>query len=219
MGRLSRDSCHEQKSVTGYGPRNAVPYVVFADDNLSEAEALLSKLFRHRFEKGSGLEGHSFGNLFLAALTAITDDFSEAVRRDPRDSDAYCGRGWSWHEKQEFAKSLADFGEALRLNARDACALDGRAWILATCSNATYRDGKKAVELGERHIRIGRARQRLENGRDQLGQKLARPLAAHGADAAMMPTADRGRDMRRLAKSHGRQGFQGFRIFLHIKHR
>jgi uncharacterized cofD-like protein len=47
---------------------------------LSEDEALLSQLFRHRFEKGSGLEGHSFGNLFLAALTSITRDFSEAVR-------------------------------------------------------------------------------------------------------------------------------------------
>ncbi len=47
---------------------------------LSEDEALLSQLFRHRFDKGSGLEGHSFGNLFLAALTSITHDFSEAVR-------------------------------------------------------------------------------------------------------------------------------------------
>src|SRR6202020_3234944 len=47
---------------------------------LSEDEALLSKLFQHRFVKGSGLEGHSFGNLFLAALTSITCDFSEAVR-------------------------------------------------------------------------------------------------------------------------------------------
>jgi uncharacterized cofD-like protein len=47
---------------------------------LSEDEPLLSKLFQHRFEKGSGLEGHSFGNLFLAALTAITKDFGEAVR-------------------------------------------------------------------------------------------------------------------------------------------
>jgi uncharacterized cofD-like protein len=47
---------------------------------LSEDEALLSKLFQHRFVKGSGLEGHSFGNLFLAALTAITKDFGEAVR-------------------------------------------------------------------------------------------------------------------------------------------
>src|SRR3989442_11467089 len=46
---------------------------------LSEDEALLSRLFQHRFVKGSGLEGHSFGNLFLAALTSTTSDFSEAV--------------------------------------------------------------------------------------------------------------------------------------------
>jgi uncharacterized cofD-like protein len=47
---------------------------------LSEDEALMSRLFQHRFQKGSGLEGHSFGNLFLAALTSITGDFAEAVR-------------------------------------------------------------------------------------------------------------------------------------------
>jgi uncharacterized cofD-like protein len=47
---------------------------------LSEDEALLSRVFQHRFAKGTGLEGHSFGNLFLAALTSITGDFSEAVR-------------------------------------------------------------------------------------------------------------------------------------------
>jgi len=47
---------------------------------LSEDEALLARLFQHRFEKGSGLEGHSFGNLFLAALTSITGDFAEAIR-------------------------------------------------------------------------------------------------------------------------------------------
>jgi uncharacterized cofD-like protein len=47
---------------------------------LSEDEALLSRLFQHRFVKGSGLEGHSFGNLFLAALTSITGDFAESVR-------------------------------------------------------------------------------------------------------------------------------------------
>jgi len=47
---------------------------------MSEDDALLSRVFQHRFAKGSGLEGHSFGNLFLAALTSITSDFSEAVR-------------------------------------------------------------------------------------------------------------------------------------------
>jgi uncharacterized cofD-like protein len=47
---------------------------------LSEDEALLSRLFQYRFESGRGLKGHSFGNLFLTALTAITGDFHEAVR-------------------------------------------------------------------------------------------------------------------------------------------
>ncbi len=48
--------------------------------SLAEKEALLSRLFQYRFKAGEGLEGHSFGNLFLSALTDITGDFSEAVR-------------------------------------------------------------------------------------------------------------------------------------------
>jgi uncharacterized cofD-like protein len=47
---------------------------------LSEDEALLSRLFRYRFPAGEGLGGHSFGNLFLSAMTAITGDFSQAVK-------------------------------------------------------------------------------------------------------------------------------------------
>jgi uncharacterized cofD-like protein len=46
---------------------------------LSEEEALLSRLFQYRFPSGEGLGGHSFGNLFLSAMTAITGDFSQAV--------------------------------------------------------------------------------------------------------------------------------------------
>ena len=48
---------------------------------LSEDEALLSQLFRYRFSAGRGLRGHSFGNLFLTALTEITGDFADAVRK------------------------------------------------------------------------------------------------------------------------------------------
>jgi uncharacterized cofD-like protein len=47
---------------------------------LSEDEALLSRLFQYRFHSGRGLKGHSFGNLFLAALNQITGDFASAVR-------------------------------------------------------------------------------------------------------------------------------------------
>lgn len=48
---------------------------------LSEDEALLSKLFQYRFQSGSGLKGHSFGNLFLTALAHISGDFALAVRQ------------------------------------------------------------------------------------------------------------------------------------------
>src|ERR1043166_7609366 len=47
---------------------------------LSEDEALLSRLFQYRFQDGAGLKGHSFGNLFLTALTRVTGDFHEAVK-------------------------------------------------------------------------------------------------------------------------------------------
>ncbi len=47
---------------------------------LSEDEALLSRLFQYRFKSGRGLKGHSFGNLFLTALTHITGDFHQAVK-------------------------------------------------------------------------------------------------------------------------------------------
>jgi uncharacterized cofD-like protein len=47
---------------------------------LSEDEALLSKLFQYRFTDGRGLKGHTFGNLFLTALTNLTGDFSRAVK-------------------------------------------------------------------------------------------------------------------------------------------
>jgi uncharacterized cofD-like protein len=47
---------------------------------LSEDEALLSRMFKYRFKEGRGLKGHSFGNLFLTALTDLTGDFALAVR-------------------------------------------------------------------------------------------------------------------------------------------
>ncbi len=47
---------------------------------LSSDEALLAQLFQYRFPDGaSGLDGHSFGNLFISAMADITGSFEEAV--------------------------------------------------------------------------------------------------------------------------------------------
>lgn len=46
---------------------------------LADDEDLLTRLFQYRFPNGGGLLGHSFGNLFLTALTGITGDFHQAI--------------------------------------------------------------------------------------------------------------------------------------------
>ncbi|MCS7050701.1 MAG: YvcK family protein [Thermomicrobium sp.] len=52
---------------------------------LADAEPLMSDLFQYRFpEVGSSLDGHSFGNLFIAAMTQITGSFERAVAESSR---------------------------------------------------------------------------------------------------------------------------------------
>ena len=47
---------------------------------LGDDEDLITELFQYRFKNGEGLEGHSFGNLFLTALCSITGDMVSAVK-------------------------------------------------------------------------------------------------------------------------------------------
>lgn len=54
---------------------------------LADAEPQMQELFQYRFKlngDGSGLDGHSFGNLLIAAMRDITGDFEEAVRETSR---------------------------------------------------------------------------------------------------------------------------------------
>ncbi len=51
---------------------------------LAREEPLLTRLFQYRFQAGGGLEGHSFGNLFLSALTSITGSLEAAITASGR---------------------------------------------------------------------------------------------------------------------------------------
>ena len=51
---------------------------------LSDDETLVRDLFQYRFDRGEGLEGHSFGNLFIAAMTDITGNFEAALEEFSR---------------------------------------------------------------------------------------------------------------------------------------
>ena len=51
---------------------------------LADAEPLMTRLFQYRFSEGSGLSGHSFGNLFIVAMSGVLGNFEEAVRQTSR---------------------------------------------------------------------------------------------------------------------------------------
>lgn len=51
---------------------------------LADGGPIMSELFQYRFQKGTVLDGHSFGNLFLTAMSELTGDFGKAVRESSR---------------------------------------------------------------------------------------------------------------------------------------
>jgi tetratricopeptide (TPR) repeat protein len=73
-------------------------------------------------------------------------DFNEAIRLDPKLALAFHNRGRIWKAKKEYDKAIADINEAIRLDPKLAMAFNSRAWLWATCPDARYRDGKKALE-------------------------------------------------------------------------
>jgi tetratricopeptide (TPR) repeat protein len=74
-------------------------------------------------------------------------DYDEAIRLDPTDAIPLRNRAAVWYfPKKDYDKAIKDYDEAISLDHRSARAFDRRAWILATCPDATVRDGKRAVE-------------------------------------------------------------------------
>lgn len=51
---------------------------------LADKEPLMERLFQYRFRGNSGLNGHSFGNLLIAALTDLCGDFELAVKESSK---------------------------------------------------------------------------------------------------------------------------------------
>lgn len=78
-------------------------------------------------------------------------DYDEAIRLDPKMANAYSARGYVYQViKKEPGQAQTNYTEALRLDPKNARALNNLAWLWATCSEARYRDGKKAVEYAKK---------------------------------------------------------------------
>lgn len=71
-------------------------------------------------------------------------DFNAAIRLGPT-CRMYNNRGQAWVGKQDYARALTDFDEAIRLEPKYATACQNAALLRATCPDARFRDGARAV--------------------------------------------------------------------------
>ena len=73
-------------------------------------------------------------------------DYTEAIAIDPNDKLVYLYRGNAWNDKGGYGKAIADYTKAIAIDPKSDTAYEQLAWTYATCPDAKYRDGKKAVE-------------------------------------------------------------------------
>ncbi len=81
-------------------------------------------------------------------------DMSKVMEIDPTYALVYQGRGRVWVRKHEYGKAIADYDEAIRLAPQQPVPCNELAWLLATCSDANFRDGKRAFELAARGCQL-----------------------------------------------------------------
>jgi tetratricopeptide (TPR) repeat protein len=81
-------------------------------------------------------------------------DYDEAIRLDPKFALSYTARGNAYQSKNDYDKAIADYDEAIRLDPKDAIAYNSLAWLLATCAQAGFRDGQKAVEYAAKAFEL-----------------------------------------------------------------
>ncbi len=98
--------------------------------------------------------------------------FERAVQIRPDYSDAQNNLGSALFRAGRLGEAVAHFQEALRIDPQNADACDSLAWVLATVSDASMRDGKRAVEFAQRA-------NQLAKGQNPL---FLRTLAAADAD-------------------------------------
>jgi tetratricopeptide (TPR) repeat protein len=84
------------------------------------------------------------------------EDYTESIRLAPDAYIAFVSRGNAWYHKKVFDKSIADYTEAIRLAPEHGHAYSNRAWVRATCPDAKFRDGAKAVDDATRGCELTR---------------------------------------------------------------
>jgi superkiller protein 3 len=82
-------------------------------------------------------------------------EYREAIRLDPKNAAYYHFRlGMALHDKGQLDEAIASYKKAIELNPKYALPHNNLSWLLATCSEAKFRDPARAVELAKKAVAL-----------------------------------------------------------------
>src|SRR6266550_1888596 len=148
------------------------------------------------------LAQHSLSHAFLekGEIDAAISHCRAALLIQPENADAHTNLAIALDEKGQTAEAVQNYEKALEISPQSVSALTNLAWLLATCSNASFRNGTKAIELA------GEADQ-LSGGTNTL---VLRALAAAHAESGQFGKAiEIARTAMQVARTQGDNSLAG----------
>jgi len=103
------------------------------------------------------------GNVLYAKgrIDEAMADFEKTLQIQPNDADAHTGLGNALLRKGALKEAMAQYSQAAALAPEDPHSRSNLAWLLATSSDASIRDGAKAVELAQQAVSLSGGREPL----------------------------------------------------------
>jgi tetratricopeptide (TPR) repeat protein len=89
-------------------------------------------------------------------------DYTKAIELDPKHTSAYYNRGNAWYAKGDYDKAMVDYTKTIEIDPKYTKVYNSLAWLMATCPDDRYRNGKRAVELAEKAVKLDETSNRLD---------------------------------------------------------
>jgi tetratricopeptide (TPR) repeat protein len=93
-----------------------------------------------------GLDYQTFIKDFEKAIA----DFTKLIQINPTNSDCHCIRAWAYYENGQYKEARDDFNQAIQLNPKEWYFYSGLAYFLATCPDASFRNGEEALKMARK---------------------------------------------------------------------
>lgn len=170
FGLLRRSTYKNQEAdIIGWYRRNPVPYIelksikakkekerkcytYIAKYVLAAILAIIGLVFFLSAEPDHYWRGFAYHE--KGQYDQAISEYNRAIEKNPNHSTAYSSRGFAFGDKGQYDRAISDFNKALEIDPQNDFANNGLAWLLATCPDARYRNGAKAIKLAQKVVEV-----------------------------------------------------------------